>query len=86
MKPWREVDHLEPGQRVRSLRRSDLLGKYVVCPHCAQTLKVIDAHGPHVGYNPTLDALDQFFVLTLADGADARFWADHKGVVEPRPS
>lgn len=81
-RPWREVDHVEANERVRPLRASDFLGALVQCPHCSQTLKVIDVDGPYVGFNPEIRTLDRFFIVTLADGADARMWTDNKGVIE----
>jgi len=66
---------------IRRFRREDWLGAVVLCPHCNQQLTIIDADGPHIGFNPQLLVPDLAWVVTLSDGYEARMWEDRKGIV-----
>lgn len=67
---------------VRSFQASDWLGAIIACPHCGQLLKVIQADGPYVGRDPSEGyRVDNWWRLTLEDGADTRMWEDRKGIV-----
>ena len=65
----------------RPFRREDWLSAMVGCPHCHRVLKIVEARGPYLGFNPTSRQLDRWWEVILEDGEGARMWEDGKGVV-----
>lgn len=62
----------------------NVLGAIVLCDHCGQLLKIIEA-GPEVypGWNVQLRKMDRWWLVTLEDGTKSRFWMDNKVIVGP---
>lgn len=75
------------GSYARFMEPNDVLGAIILCPHCGQMLKIIEA-GPGVypGFNVELGKLDRWWFVKLEDGTTSRFWMDGKVIVGPEVS
>ncbi len=65
---------------MRPLEPADVIGAMLLCPHCAQVLKIVSVDESGIGFNPERGP-DRYFIVRFEDGATARFWHDNKGVV-----